>query len=62
MIITMQHCREMGYCAFGVRRFFNEQGLDFKTFLKGGIEEEALVNTQQGLALKIVEHAHVFEQ
>ena len=54
----MQHCREMGYCAFGVRRFFNEHGLDFKDFIKNGVDEETLARTEQGMALKLIEHAH----
>ncbi len=58
MTITMQHCRELGYCAFGVRRFFREQGLDFRDFIKNGIDEETLAKTEQGLAIKLIEHAH----
>ena len=58
MIVTMQDCRELGYCAYGVRRFFKEHDLDFKDFLKNGIEEEKLAATEQGLALKAIEHAN----
>lgn len=60
MIITMQHCRTIKprYCALGVRRFFMEHGLDFKDFLKNGIEEEKLAKTKQGMALRLIEYAH----
>lgn len=59
MIITMQHCREIGYCAFGVRKFMQRHGLDFKKFLKVGLDEKHFLDTGDALALKLVEHANV---
>lgn len=41
-MITMKDLRKLGYCALGVRRVFNNSGLDFRTFLREGIELEAL--------------------
>ena len=37
MLVRMEHCREIGYCARGVRYFFQLHGLDFAKFLSEGL-------------------------
>lgn len=34
--LTVNDCREAGYCVKGVRRRCNELGLDFRAFARGG--------------------------
>lgn len=64
MIVTIQHLRTVpgltakpGFCARGGRRWFERHGLDWSAFVRAGIESEILVQTGDGLALKLVEHA-----
>ncbi len=45
MKATIQHCLEMGYCAFGVRRWFSaysDRGLTLREFCKNGVDTEWL--------------------
>ncbi len=38
--IFIKHTRALGYCRKGVKRFLEERGFDWKTFLSKGIPEE----------------------
>lgn len=54
--ITMDDIVACGHCARGVRRFFNDHGLDFRLFMReGGIPAKALTATKDALALDVVE-------
>lgn len=57
-IVTVDHLRECGYCANGTRDFFERHGLDFKDFVKNGIDAQKLLDTQDILAIKLVEVAN----
>lgn len=62
MKITMEHIRAGGGCAWGIRAFFARYNLDLNTFLeRGWIESEALINTGDALALRVVELAEAGE-
>lgn len=39
------------YCSWGVRRWFNDAGLDFKAFIEFGIDAEVLIQTNDHLAI-----------
>lgn len=54
-MITMTDCRAAGYCATGIRRWFHEYNLDFRDFLKNGIDEATLLATGDACAHKVVE-------
>lgn len=54
MRITIDDCRRAGHCARGVKNWFDNRGLDFKTFLKEGIDEETFTATQDAYAIEIV--------
>lgn len=54
-LITMRDLECNGMCARGVRRWFIDQGLDFKEFLKNGISSLELSGTGDGLGIKAVE-------
>lgn len=58
MIITMRHMRQCGYCSRGVRTFFDRHGFDWSDFLKNGIDEKYLLNTNDQMAIKVVELAN----
>lgn len=65
MIITMADVRATkgfntrdSLCAPGARRWFHEHNLDFRDFLKNGIEEEVLLEIGDAFAVAVVEQAH----
>lgn len=66
MIITFRdHFRKIpirgkkcGHCVDGTKRFFDRHGLDWKDFIKNGIEEELLIATDDARAIAVVEFAH----
>lgn len=49
-IITMQHLRKLKYCSRGVRLFFEKYNLDYQKFLKEGISESDLKQTNNAMA------------
>lgn len=53
-IVTINDIRKTGHCTAGVRRWFDAHGLDFKAFLKSGIEAEQLLATGDALASSVV--------
>ncbi|MDF2247682.1 hypothetical protein [Klebsiella pneumoniae] len=58
MLITMEHIRAGGGCAWGLRAFFARYNLDLQAFIRdGGIDSELLAGTGDALAIQIVELA-----
>lgn len=55
MKIYMQDIRRAGLCAKGARDFFKSHNLDFNDFLKHGIDIQLIENTQDSIALKVVD-------
>lgn len=63
MIIKFSHVRAAKRtCANGVELFFKRYGLDFEDFVINGIEEEKLIATGDGNALRVIEVAHEIER
>lgn len=58
MIIRVHHVRRAKLCSKGMRAWFARYGLDYGSFLKNGIAEEALLATGDAFAKKVVEQAH----
>jgi len=56
MIITMDDIRRH-HCVAGIRRWFAANGLDFRDFMKNGIESDVLLATGDALAVAVVEDA-----
>lgn len=54
-IVTITDVRRAGYCAPGIRTWFESMGLDFRDFLKNGIDIERLRETGDGHALTLIE-------
>lgn len=54
MKITADHMRGM-FCVSGARTWARRHNLDFRDFLKNGIDSEKLLATGCGLAKQIVE-------
>lgn len=58
MTITIQHARKAGYCAKGMRMWFDARGMDFRAFRTVGIDESILAETRDMQALRLIEIAH----
>jgi hypothetical protein len=55
MRITMTDVQLAGHCAHGARAWFRAHGLDFRSFLREGIEAEVLVEKGDALAKRVVD-------
>lgn len=53
--ITITDIRAAGHCARGAKAWFERHDLDFKDFLKNGIEEEELLKSGDALAVRVVD-------
>lgn len=58
MKITVAHARSLSYCLTGVRRVCSKYGLDFRAFLREGIDEDALRHIDDAQVQKLIEAAH----
>jgi hypothetical protein len=58
MQIYMNHIRQAHMCSRGAREFFVKHGLDWRGFLAEGLPEEDFINTQDAMALHLVEVAN----
>lgn len=55
-LIYHSDAMEFGYCAKGMRLFCQYHGFDYLDFVKDGVEEQALIDTNDEMALALVEH------
>lgn len=58
MIIRPKHLRLLKFCAAGTQRWFAVQGLDWRDFLRNGIDEEKLLATGDPRVAAIIAAAH----
>jgi hypothetical protein len=56
-LITIDHVRAAGLCVHGTRTWFARHGLDFRAFLRAGLEADTLLATGDAMAARVVEHA-----
>ncbi|WP_180076916.1 hypothetical protein [Acinetobacter sp. YH12251] len=62
MRIYIRHMRAAGYCRKeGVKPFFNARNWDWQDFLANGIEAQKLIDTNDVMALRVVEIAKAEE-
>ena len=52
----MQHCRALGYCRRGVKKFLENHGFDWKRFLSEGVSEEELMKVDDIMVVDVVEY------
>ena len=64
VIVKIEDCRSLGYCARGVREFFERYNLNYVGFLTEGIPSEELLaaTNSDGMALAVVEVARGRQQ
>lgn len=56
MIIRISDGRAIGYCAAGQRHWFKKHGLDFKDFLRNGIDAEIVREIGDKVGLDLIAH------
>lgn len=57
VVVTLAHCRELGYCTSGMRDFCARHGLDWAALRSSGLPVEVVENTGDAMALKAAELA-----
>lgn len=57
LLIKMRDARRVGYCARGVRSFFERYGLDYQEFLTRGTRAADLYATGDKMAIAVVDSA-----
>lgn len=69
MIITRRHLftvpghsERPGFCRGGSRRWMRAHGIDWRTFVRQGIDESEFLTTGDPLALALVKWAHECEE
>lgn len=55
MIIHKSDLVLVGFCSRGTRAFFSSQGWDWQDFLKHGRDAQDFINTQDAMAIQLVE-------
>ena len=55
--VTIQDARELGFCVGGTRTFMERHGLDFKAFLRDGLDAADLLATGDAMAERVEVHA-----
>jgi hypothetical protein len=55
MLITITDIRNAGHCVSGARAWFREYDIDFRDFLKNGIDSEVLLATGDALAEQVIQ-------
>ena len=62
VIVTIDDVRAAGLCVNGSRAWFERHGLDFRSFLRDGLDAETLLATNDAMALRVVEHARTRQE
>ena len=57
LVITINDVRAAGLCVNGSRAWFARHGLDFRAFLREGMDADTLLATGDAMALRVVEYA-----
>jgi hypothetical protein len=56
--LTIDHARAAGHCPSGIKKWFDLHGLDFKAFLREGIDESVIAALDDGFGNQVIEEAH----
>lgn len=58
MIIYISDVRKAKLCIDGTKKFFKTHNLDFRDFVKNGIDEEIIAKIDDAMARLVLEVAH----
>lgn len=54
MKITMTDAIRAGHCPTGIRRWFTAHGLDFRSFMREGVDAEILRDRGDALSTRVI--------
>ena len=57
MKVFARDAMEMKYCIAGQKKFCENHNIDFRKFVKEGIDCEVFLKTKDEMAIRMVEHA-----
>lgn len=57
--ITIDDVRKTGHCVAGARDWFGRHGLDFRDFIRNGIEEQKFLASGDTIAAEVVKATRV---
>jgi hypothetical protein len=57
MIVTHRDLKALRYCNNGTRAFFTRHGLDWSEFVRNGLPAEKFTETNDAMAIRLVEFA-----
>ena len=57
IMARLEHARQLGYCARGLRRWLTEQGIAWSTFLAEGVSVHWLRASGDAMAIRLAEQA-----
>ena len=57
LIVTINDVRAAGLCVNGSRAWFTRHGLDFRAFLREGLDADTLLATGDAMAQRVVDCA-----
>lgn len=57
LIVTIAHVRAAGLCVNGSRAWFERHGLNFRAFLREGLDADTLLATGDAMAQRVVDYA-----
>ena len=60
--VTIDDVRAVGLCVNGSRAWFARHGLDFRAFLRDGLDAQTLLATGDAMAQRVVEHARARQE
>lgn len=55
VIVTITDIRMAGHCVSGARDWFKAYDLDFRDFIRNGMDSDILLATGDGLAKQVIE-------
>lgn len=56
-VVTINHCREAGWCVAGIRRYCADNGLDFRRLVREGLPVEEVEGRECALIGRAIEIA-----
>jgi len=59
MMVYIKDAVELGYCIKGLKEFCKRHDIDFKDFVKNGIEADIILKIEDAMAFKLVEYARI---
>lgn len=54
MKVKLEHARRLHYCSSGIRQFCSKYNIDFRDFIRNGIDAKELEKLDDGLSNRMI--------